>query len=246
MSPTKINSVDSLTLKSRHISLSEEGVNLLLNFADVLKDKENVYINATGFMKSVCNDGRQMQEYFRNKQTQRYMDALEKFLIKGSDLNMDKGLYYKKVGRYGGTWIHRKLFLNFARWVSPEFEMVCDHILEQIFERAEELKRSRQILREMQMPLNDVIKSHIVDKGLKDDSAYTQFAVMIKRMVGAPDERDTYTKHQLETARRIIEEYRAMIVHGGKTSLREMNQYLHGTELNLAWKKDDETNKEKG
>ena len=26
-----------------------------------------------------------------------------------------------------------------------------------------------------------------------------------------------------------------MIVHGGKTSLKEMNNYLKDTELNLAW-----------
>lgn len=236
MSPTKIESVTSLTLKSKQISLSEDGVELLLNFSDVLKDKESVYINATGFMKSVNGESRQMQEYFRSKQTQRYMDALEKFLIKGNSLNKDKGLYYKKAGRYGGTWIHRKLFLNFARWISPEFEIICDHILEQVFEYADELKNSRQVLRKLQIPLNDVIKSHIVDNGLKDDSAYTQFAVMIKKMVGAPDERDTYTKEQLDAAQRIIEEYRAMIVHGGKTSLKEMNDYLKATELNLAWK----------
>lgn len=235
MALSETNSITQLTLKTKQIQLNAEGVELFFNFADILKDKDNVYINATGLMKSIEGEERQIQEYFRSTHTQKYISALELFLIKGNSLNKNKGLFYRKAGRYGGTWIHKKLFLNFARWLSPEFEIICDHLLEQVFEYADELRQSRKILRELQIPLNDVIKKYLVDTGIREESAYIQFAVMIKKMVGAPDERDTYTKHQLDTAQKIIEEYRAMIVHGKKTSLKEMNTYLRGTELNLAW-----------
>lgn len=235
MSPTKVNDISQLTLKTKQIQLNAQGVDLFFNFADVLRDKSNVYINATGLMKSVKGEDREIKDYFRTKQTKSFIAALEKFLISADMPGLEKGLYYKKAGRYGGTWIHRKLFLNFARWLSPEFEIICDHILEQVFEYADELSHSRQELRKIQMPLNDVIKELLVDTGIKTESAYTQFAVQIKRFVGAPDERDTYTKHQLDTAKSICGEYRAMMVHGGKVSLREMNLYLKDTELNLAW-----------
>lgn len=236
MTLTQINDVSQLTLKTKQIQLNAQGVELFFNFADVLRDKNNIYINATGLMKSVKGDSREIKDYFRSKQTKNFIAALDKFLISADLHYLEKGLYYKKAGRYGGTWLHRKLFLNFARWLSPEFEIICDHILEQVFDYADELRNSRQELRKIQAPLNDIIKKHLVDTGIKNDSAYIQFAVQIKRFVGSPDERDTYTKNQLETAKSICEEYRAMIVHGGKTSLKEMNDYIKDTELNLAWK----------
>ncbi len=235
MSPSKINDITQLTLKTKQIKLETNGVELLFNFAEILNNKEIVYINATTFMKAVKGENRQIQDYFKTKPTKKYIEALEKYLINDSGHYLEKGLFYKKAGRYGGTWLHRKLFLNFARWLSPEFEIICDQILEQVFSYADELRSSRYILREMQKPLNDIIKEYLVDTGIKGNIAYTQFATQIKRFVGAPDERDTYTVEQLKTARKIMDEYRAMIVHGGKTSLGEMNKYIKDTDLNLAW-----------
>jgi hypothetical protein len=35
------------------------------------------------------------------------------------------------VGRYGGTWMHPKLFIDFAMWVSVEFKsIVIDYVLD--------------------------------------------------------------------------------------------------------------------
>lgn len=178
-----------------------------------------------------------LKDYLRLDSTKRYQEALEKFLIRANSPPLKHGLIYRRKGRYGGTWLHKKMFLNFARWLSPEFEIICDQILEQVIMQADELKEGRDVLRKLQRPLNDVIKAKLVDTGIKTDAAYMQFAVMIKRLIGQTDERDAYTKTQFETAKLIIEEYRAMIVHGNKKSLQEMNEYLHATPLNLAWRK---------
>lgn len=240
MSPTKINDISQLNLKTKQIALNASGIELFFNFADILNNKENVYINATPLLKSVKGQGAELKEYFKLKQTKATISALERFYSTRDDSPvLDKGFYYAKAGRYGGTWIHRRLFLNFARWLSPDFEVICDHILEQVFEYAEELKTSSQVLRKLQRPLNDQIKKHIVDVGLKNESAYMQFNRMIKMMVGATDERDTYTVEQLDAAKRIIEEYRGMIVYGKMTSLKAMNQILIDSPYNLAWKKTD-------
>ena len=99
MSPTRVNDVSQLTLKTRQIQLNAQGVELFFNFADVLRDKNNVYINATGLMKSVKGESRQIQDYFRNKQTKDFIGALEKFLINANMHCLEKGLYYKKAGR---------------------------------------------------------------------------------------------------------------------------------------------------
>lgn len=245
------NEISCLTLKTKEIALDVKGTNLWVDFARILKCKDDVYINATQVVKDYKGGHVRIEDYLKREQTKKYQKALEDvFLIVANPPQLESensktilkkhGFVFRRKGRYGGTWLHRKMFLNFARWLSPEFEVLCDQIIEQVIVQADELRESRLILRELQKPLNDVIKTYLVDTGIKEaPSAYIQFAVMIKRMIGQTDERDYYTKTQLNTARLIIEEYRAMIVHGGKTSLKEMNTYLHGTDLNLAWKKDE-------
>ena len=249
------NEISCLTLKTKEIALDVEGSNLWINFAKILKCRDDVYINATQVAKKFKEkrnsnwgatpqlefEKRQyhLKDYLRLEPTKRYQKALERFLARTNSPQLKHGVIYRRAGRYGGTWLHRKMFLNFARWLSPEFEIACDQIIEQVIMQADELKEGRDVLRKLQRPLNDVIKKYFVDTGLKPEPAvYVQFAVMIKRLIGCPDDRDGYTKVQLETARQIIEEYRAMIIHGKKTSLKKMNEYLHGTPLNLAWKKE--------
>lgn len=248
------NEISCLTLKTKEIALEVEGANLWIDFAKILKCRDDVYINATPIAKKFNsgvthelkpkNRKYNIRDYLKLDQTVRYIEALEHFLNRADSPQLESktvlakhDLVYKKTGRYGGTWLHRKLFLNFARWLSPEFEIICDQILEQVIMQADELKESRDILRKLQRPLNDVIKQKLVDTGIKNDKAYMQFAVMIRRMIGNPDDRDHYTKTQLNAARQIIEEYRAMIVYGKETSLKEMNKILQPLPMNLAWKK---------
>jgi len=262
------NEISCLTLKTKEIALEIEGTNLWIDFAKILKCKDDVYINATpiaqkfkkDYDKKVKKEERvrnfNIKNYLNLESTQRYIDELEEIFIVKTDsicqlsgqIELKKqpktilakhGFIYRKTGRYGGTWLHKRLFLNFARWLSPHFEIMCDQILEQVILQADELKEGRDVLRKLQRPLNDAIKLKIVDTGIKTDSVYMQFAVMIKRLIGCPDERDAYTKTQLDAAKLIIEEYRAMIIHGGKTSLKAMNDYLKETPLNLAWKKEE-------
>lgn len=260
------NEISCLTLKTKEIALDIDGANLWVDFAKILKCRDDVYINATPIVQKFKGREARLIEYFRLDPTKRYIEALEKKFLTDSERafleakkneikgdvsspfilkNQPKtilakhGFFYKKTGRYGGTWLHKKLFLNFARWLSPKFEIACDQILEQVIMQADELKEGRDVLRKLQRPLNDVIKSYLVDTGIKTDKAYMQFAVMVKRLIGCTDERDAYTKTQLDTARSIIEEYRAMIVHGGRVSLKEMNNYLKDSPLNLAWKKNN-------
>ena len=232
------NEISCLTLKTKEIALDVEGTSLWIDFAKLLRHREDFYINATPVIKKFKSRKADIKQYLVLGQTKRYQKALEQFLTRADSPPLKHGLIYKKAGRYGGTWLHRKLFLNFARWLSPEFEIICDQILEQVITQADELKEGREELRKLQRPLNDMIKTKLVDTGLKDESAYLQFAVMIKRLIGSPDERDTYTKKQLDTAKLIVEEYRAMLVHGNKTSLKEMNAYLKNTPMNLAWQNE--------
>jgi len=98
---------------------------------DILFSKninESVYINATETAKRFNKD---VREWKRSKQTTEYIEAL-------SDVGFSHTTLIKVVtgnfsdGRKQGTWIHKKLIIVFARWLSPKFAVWCDSVIEEI------------------------------------------------------------------------------------------------------------------
>ena len=89
---------------------------------------KNLYINATKIAKAFKKD---IREWKRAKQTIQYMEAL-------SDVGFSHSTLIKVVtgnfndGREQGTWIHKRLIVAFARWLSPDFAVWCDLQIEEI------------------------------------------------------------------------------------------------------------------
>lgn len=90
------------------------------------------YIQATEIAQHF---GKLPKDYLINKNTQSYIKALE------NKLKSDRGnliteqnqlVMVKKGGNQQGTWLHPKLAIDFARWLSPEFAVWCDAQIEQI------------------------------------------------------------------------------------------------------------------
>ena len=54
-----------------------------------------------------------------NKNTQEFIDAL----ISEENLNGRNSAYLKTRGVKGGTWMHPYLFIKFAMWINPKFEV---------------------------------------------------------------------------------------------------------------------------
>tara|TARA_Y100000389_G_scaffold14546_1_gene12894 strand:- start:4731 stop:5129 length:399 start_codon:yes stop_codon:yes gene_type:complete len=77
--------------------------------------REDGYINATALCKA---GGKQWKHYFENEQTKKYINAL--ILKVGIPSNK---IIESKKGRYGGTWVHRKVAIHLAQWISPEFSL---------------------------------------------------------------------------------------------------------------------------
>jgi hypothetical protein len=104
------------------ISRTYHGIEVLFDNSDSL------YINATQIAKQFKKD---VREWKRSKQTNEYIDAL-------SGVGFSHTTLIKVVsgnfsdGREQGTWIHKKLIIAFARWLSPEFAVWCDSVIEEI------------------------------------------------------------------------------------------------------------------
>ena len=77
------------------------------------------WINAT---EAATRFGKEPHEWLRLPDTERYLDGLKRRYgeipyVKTSRARADRG---------GGTWLHPKLAVKFARWLSVDFEIWCD------------------------------------------------------------------------------------------------------------------------
>lgn len=63
-----------------------------------------------------------LDNWLRNKETEAYIDALANHL----NTSDPRDLIRAQRGRGGGTWLHPKLAVAFARWISPDFAVWCD------------------------------------------------------------------------------------------------------------------------
>jgi hypothetical protein len=79
---------------------------------------EDAWFNATEVADKY---GKRVADWLENSETQRYFSALSEIL------NVPKEALLKtKRGRNGGTWMHPRLGVPFARWLDVSFGVWCD------------------------------------------------------------------------------------------------------------------------
>ena len=78
----------------------------------------HIYANANK-MAEAFGGSQKLADWKRSENTKRYIEALNKN-------KLWKNSIVSEEGRNGGTWIHEKLILNFARYLNVEFELWCD------------------------------------------------------------------------------------------------------------------------
>ncbi len=94
---------------------------------DFLLD-ETIYINATKVAKQF---NKLPADWLRTKETKEYIKAIAHY----GNLHNGDLVVVRKGGNdlsLTGTWIHRKLIIAFARWLSPDFAVWCDIQIENI------------------------------------------------------------------------------------------------------------------
>ena len=78
-------------------------------------DFDNNTVNATDMVKNFKS--KKVNDFLRLKETKDFATELEK------SLNTGIPVINKKVGKGGGTWIHKLLGYKLAAWLSPKFEL---------------------------------------------------------------------------------------------------------------------------
>ncbi|RFP19638.1 KilA-N domain-containing protein [Duganella sp. BJB475] len=89
------------------------------------------WFNATEAAKRY---GKEPSDWISQKETQIYIQALDRTYRLGRYVETSRA----RADRGGGTWLHPKLAVKFARWLDVDFEIWCDMQIDKIL-RGEQL-----------------------------------------------------------------------------------------------------------
>ena len=96
---------------------------------------ENGWFNAT---EAAAHFGKRVVDWFENKETKDYIEAMLSVINAQTailqkvpkerclEVLETKDLIKAKKGKSGGTWLHPKLAVAFARWLDARFAVWCD------------------------------------------------------------------------------------------------------------------------
>lgn len=113
----------------------------------IVSFNQNGYLNATQIAKHF---GKQPRDYLKTQPTQEYISALAESLSIKNKILIDKNQLVTikggSVQNGGGTWLHPKLAIHFARWLDPKFAVWCDEQIEQILSGSLKLEPAQPAL----------------------------------------------------------------------------------------------------
>lgn len=148
--------------------------------------------NATGEKKEV-------KKFFENENTKEFLDAL----VKEENLDGQNSAYVKskaRLDRGGGTWMHPILFMKFAMWLNPRFEVqvikfVYDQMLRYRDEVGEGYKKLAAALAKI-TPKNEMreLMEHI-GKGI-NYIVYGKHEKMLRNKLATEEQQKEYLKLQ--------------------------------------------------
>jgi hypothetical protein len=93
-------------------------------------DPDKQMVNLTKIAKAV---GKDVAQWRRLEKTKQFLDAYQR---KNSDMqNPHITIHKGNTGDEQGTWVHRKIAIKFAEWISPDFEVWCNEALDELFQK---------------------------------------------------------------------------------------------------------------
>ncbi|QWF19306.1 KilA-N domain-containing protein [Lysobacter capsici] len=98
--------------------------------------RDDGWFNATA---AAAIFGKRLQDWLDNRETQGYIASLARFLNHANQ----RDLIRASRGHNGGTWMHPKLAVPFARWLSVDFAIWCDDKIDKIIRGQGDWKRAR-------------------------------------------------------------------------------------------------------
>ena len=101
-----------------------------LNGVIIRQETKTQFLNANDLLR-LYHKGKDVikkdiDDFMNRKSTRQFIDVLIKEEISNTQKTGElESPYYGKRGKYGGTWMHPYLFMDFAMWLSPKFKLTC-------------------------------------------------------------------------------------------------------------------------
>lgn len=95
-----------------------------LNGVQVRQESKNGFFNANDLLElynKTSKKPKEMKAYLKNKSTKELITALQADFVNGE--NSTQLVLYSKRGKFGGTWMHPYLLIDFGMWLSTEFKI---------------------------------------------------------------------------------------------------------------------------
>lgn len=178
--------------------------------------------NATALLKQwneSAGEKKEIKKFFENQNTKEFISAL----IEEEDLNGEKSAYLTSRGKYnGGTWMHPILFVKFAMWLNPRFEVkVIKFIYDQMIAYRNE---AGDAYRELSMAVAKIVAPNFMQSAMK------QLAQAINYCVFNEHETAIRNKHGEESKMRQLFELErkvaSLIDEGFITKFDNVIEYL--------------------
>ncbi len=133
--------------------------------------QNNGYLNATSIAKGF---GKQPKDYLKTEQTKSYITALAKSISTRTKILVKENqlVKVKNGGNDRGTWLHPKLAVHFARWLSAEFAVWCDEQIESILYGKSQPKLDSLSNSDDRIGLRQAVSALVTKKGLLYPDAY--------------------------------------------------------------------------
>ena len=159
-------SVETVHLKTKLLTLETENGEIIIDIQALLKapvGSENAYFKATKIAEAFNKD---IRKFLKLRGTIDYITALDKYFLNDpKSAHLKKGWFYTKRGKYqGGTWFHKELFLKFASWVSPDFEVQMHQVVKQLIVYSDQLKIDRLDTKFLYKELGKTVKEIYLEK----------------------------------------------------------------------------------
>lgn len=189
------------------------------------------WINAT---EVASRFGKEPHEWLRLPETVTYLEAMAK---SGKIPDLVK----TRRGRKGGTWLHPKLAVAFARWLSPDFAVWCDEQIDHLIRGGgQQWQQARSDLSLVHSLLCEAVQQHYEVQGrTAQQHHYVNESRLINRVIAlmfGVRTREQLTQDELKQVARIEARDIQLLAQGvsyedRKTALKALAQKQLGGQL---------------
>lgn len=120
----------------------------------LLLRSDDLFFNATEIAGKF---GKKPNEWLDGKQASEYI----RVILVAENLRYENLVRTSRGGKYQGTWLHKKLALPFARWLSVRFEYQLDNWISERLAEEHERRQSRLESRTGFLPMTNPYRPRI-------------------------------------------------------------------------------------